>query len=138
MQWDHEEGTWAETGVQLIVRKPDLDSSLLSEVIRVPPTSLSVPEADSRRTDPPPEGVWALAVHKRYPGGVNEQLLKLLEQIEPYSSGINHLTAQGYELSISVTGFVGNGSSFSLTPDVVSRMAALNVPLTISPSTSDR
>ncbi|KFG74358.1 DUF4279 domain-containing protein [Streptomyces mutabilis] len=138
MQWDHEEGTWAETGVQLVVRKADLDPSLLAEVIRTPPTSLSVPDADSRRAGQPQEGVWSLAVHKRYPGGVNEQFLELLTQIEPYSSEINHLAAQGYEVTISVTGFVGNGSSFTLTPDVVSRMAALNVPLTVSPSTSDR
>ncbi|RIH61527.1 DUF4279 domain-containing protein [Streptomyces sp. SHP22-7] len=102
------------------------------------PTSLSVPDADGRQAGLPQEGVWSLAVHKRYPGGVNEQFLELLAQIEPYSSGINRLAAQGYAITISVTGFMGNGSSFTLTPDVVSRMAALNVPLTVSPSTSDR
>ncbi|RSS26596.1 DUF4279 domain-containing protein [Streptomyces sp. WAC08452] len=138
MQWDHEEGAWAETGVQLVIRKDDLDPSLLAELIRTPPTSLSVPDADGRQAGLPQEGVWSLAVHKRYPGGVNEQFLELLAQIEPYSSGINRLAAQGYAITISVTGFVGNGSSFTLTPDVVSRMAALNVPLTVSPSTSDR
>ncbi|MFE2050335.1 DUF4279 domain-containing protein [Streptomyces sp. NPDC059459] len=138
MQWVYEEGTWTETGVQLVVRKTDLDPSLVAEAFRTPPTSLSVPDTDSQRAGRPQEGVWSLAVHKRYPGGVNEQFLELLAQIEPHSSGINHLAAQGYEITISVTGFVGNGSSFTLTPDVVSRMAALNVPLTVSPSTSDR
>ncbi|MEV7859982.1 DUF4279 domain-containing protein [Streptomyces hirsutus] len=138
MQWDHAEGDWVETGVQLVIRKPDLDPALLSEAMQVPPTSLNIPDADTRRAGLPQEGVWALAVHKRLPGGVNEQFQQLLEQIEPHSSGIDYLTAQGYEVSISVTGFVGNGSTFSMTSDVVSRLAALNVPLVVSPSTSDR
>ncbi|MCX2928618.1 DUF4279 domain-containing protein [Streptomyces sp. NEAU-W12] len=138
MQWDHTEGDWVETGVQLVIRKSDLDPALLSETMQVPPTSLSLPDADTRKAGLPQEGVWSLTVHKRLPGGVNEQFQKLLEQIEPHTSGIDHLTSQGYEISISVTGFVGNGSTFSLTPDVVSRLADLNVPLVVSPSTSDR
>ncbi|PWI11216.1 hypothetical protein DIZ27_07450 [Streptomyces sp. NWU339] len=138
MQWDHAEGDWVETGVQLVIRKADLDPVLLSETMQVSPTSSSVPDADTRRAGLPQEGVWSLAVHKRLPGGVNEQFQQLLEQIEPRSSGIDHLIAQGYEVSLSITGFVGNGSTFSLAPDVVSRLAALNVPLIVSPSTSDR
>ncbi|MET9993020.1 DUF4279 domain-containing protein [Streptomyces mutabilis] len=118
MWLSYEEGDWVETAVQLAVRKPDVTSSPASEVTQGLPASL--------------------AVYERCPGGVNEQLLKLLEQIEPYSAEISTLVAQGYEVSIRVTGFVGNGSSFSLTPDVIARVAALNVPLTAHPSTSDR
>ncbi|GGQ07557.1 hypothetical protein GCM10010279_13710 [Streptomyces mutabilis] len=118
MWLSYEEGDWVETAVQLAVRRPDVTSSPPPEVTQGLPASLTV--------------------YERCPGGVNGQLLKLLEQIEPYSAEISTLVAQGYEVSIRVTGFVGNGSSFSLTPDVITRVAALDVPLTAHPTTSNR
>ncbi|MGK9460518.1 hypothetical protein ACSLFT_10845 [Streptomyces sp. G6] len=40
---------------------------------------------------------------------------EVTQGLQPYSAEISTLVAQGYEVSIRVTGFVGNGSSFSLT-----------------------
>ncbi|NNN37974.1 DUF4279 domain-containing protein [Streptomyces sp. S3(2020)] len=138
MQYDYTEGAWVETDVKLLVRKSDLDPDLLARELPLTPTAVSLPTDGSRSLGLPDEGVWSLAVHKRLPGGIDDQLRELLRQITPHASSISSLAARGYEVSINVSGFVGRGSTFSLAPDVISQVAALNIPFVVSPSTSER
>jgi hypothetical protein len=137
MQYDHAEGPWVETDVKLVIRKADLDPALLASELSLAPTSVSLPSAGSPTVEAG-EGVWALPVHKRLPGGVNSQLEELLLHIGSRSASFSSLAARGYEISIQVSGFVGRGSTFALTPDVVQRLASLDIPLVVSTSTSDR
>ncbi|MGW3723764.1 hypothetical protein [Streptomyces sp. NPDC000851] len=127
MERGYAEGDWVETDARLVIRKSDLDPDLPAETIPVVPSALN-----------PEEGVWSLTVHAGLPEGTNGQLRQLLEAIEPFSARLTDLGDRGYEMSIRVSGFVGRGSAFTLTQDVVARLAALNIPLTVSPSTSDR
>ncbi|MER6188048.1 DUF4279 domain-containing protein [Streptomyces sp. NPDC021056] len=138
MQYDYTEGAWVETDVKLLIRKSDLDPDLLARELPLTPTAVSLPTDESRRLGLPDEGVWSLAVHKRLPGGIDDQLRELLQHIAPHAPSISSLTERGYEVSINVSGFVGRGSTFSLTPDVISQVAALNIPFIVSPSTSER
>ncbi|ELP70003.1 hypothetical protein ACKI1I_17940 [Streptomyces turgidiscabies] len=139
MEFDYQEGPWVETDVSLVIQKPDLDGDFVSRSIPVPPTSLrSSPTAGDQRNGGAENGLWILTIHKRLPGGVGDQLVALLDEIEPHRSGIRLLVSQGYEISIRIFGFVGRGSTFALSPGLVGRVAGLGIPLAIAPHTSDR
>ncbi|MFD9463692.1 DUF4279 domain-containing protein [Streptomyces sp. NPDC060027] len=138
MEYTHSEGPRVETAVKLVVRKPDLDAELVSRALSLPPTSVRQPGSDRQGPESSQDGLWTLQVHDRMPGGISDQLRTLLDMVEPRSSALTRLAAQGYGIHIDLFGFVGRGATFVLPPEVVQRAAALRVPVTVTTSVSDR
>ncbi|MFE2532891.1 DUF4279 domain-containing protein [Streptomyces sp. NPDC059371] len=139
IEYVHSEGPWAETAVTLIVRKPDLDADLVSRTLSLPPTSTGSAGSDQHdQVSTPKDGLWALQVHDRMPGGIGTQLSVLVDMVKPRSESLAELTAQGYDIHLDLFGFVGRGATFVLDPDVVRKAAALRVPVTVTTSVSDR
>ncbi|MET9892608.1 DUF4279 domain-containing protein [Streptomyces sp. NPDC006465] len=138
MEYTHSEGPWVETAVQLVVRKPDLDADLVSQALSLPPTSVRRPGNGHQGPASSQDGLWILQVHGRMPGGISDQLRTLLDLVEPHSSALTRLAAQGHDIHVDLFGFVGRGATFVLPPEVVQRAAALRVPVTVTTSVSDR
>ncbi|MFF3616015.1 DUF4279 domain-containing protein [Streptomyces sp. NPDC002580] len=138
MEYTHSEGPWAETAVKLVVRKHDLDADFVSRTISLTPTTVRNPGNDHQGQASPQGGLWALQIHDRMPGGVSDQLRTLLDLVEPRSSSLAQLSAQGYDIHVDLFGFVGRGATFALPPEVVQKAAALRVPITVTTSVSDR
>ncbi|MEU9141878.1 DUF4279 domain-containing protein [Streptomyces sp. NPDC048404] len=138
MDYTHSEGPWVETAVKLVVRKADLDADFVSRTVSLPPTTVQHPGSDQQDQASPDGGLWILQVHERLPGGVDAQLRVLLDMLEPRSSSLTELTAQGYDIHLDLFGFVGRGATLVLSPGVVQKVAALHVPVTVTTSVSDR
>lgn len=138
MEYTHSEGPWVETAVKLVVGKRDLDADFVSRTISLTPTTVRHPGSDHQNQASSQGGLWVLQVHDRMPGGVSDQLRTLLDMVEPRSSALAQLTAQGYDIHVDLFGFVGRGATFALPPEVIRKAAALRVPVTVTTSVSDR
>lgn len=124
--------SWTGTEARLVITWEGRSPEPVAEAVPLTPTSAP---ALARRTS---GGIWALTVHERRFGGLEGKLDELLRRVTPYAEGLASLRGRGYDVCVEVFGFVGDGSTATLAPEVVARTAALGLPLVALVSDSAR
>ncbi|MFF5971868.1 DUF4279 domain-containing protein [Streptomyces sp. NPDC012769] len=129
---------WTLTSVALVVRGPALDPDALTARVALRPTATRPPGPS--RWGPPDDidGEWRLQCDERTTRDFAAQLDTVLTAAEPYAEQWRALRAEGVSVALVVRGYVDNDSQLALTAEEVRRVARLGLPLTLTPSTSER
>ncbi|WP_328860944.1 DUF4279 domain-containing protein [Streptomyces sp. NBC_00306] len=130
--------SWTLTDVTLLIQKPDLDPEDVTRRLDIQPSAVRNPGVD--RWGPPGEtsGQWRLQCDERTTRTFSEQLHFILAAAEGRTSVLQSLNAEGCEISIVIGGYAANDSQLSLTAAELIRLARLDIPLTLTPSLSER
>ncbi|MFF8601536.1 DUF4279 domain-containing protein [Streptomyces sp. NPDC015232] len=129
---------WALTSVALVARGPELDPEALSARIALRPTATRPPGPSRWGRPDDVDGEWRLQCDERTTREFPAQLDTVLAAAEPYAEEWRALRAGGVDVRLVVRGYVDNDAQLVLTAGQTRRLAALGLPLTLTPSTSER
>jgi hypothetical protein len=139
MNANHQQGTsWVLTDVALVVRGPGLDPDDVTRRLNLRPTGVRRPGPDQRGALGGDDGQWRLQCDERTTRVFSEQFDTILTAAEPHARDMHELMANGNSVTLTVSGYVDNDSQITLTPEQMRRVARLGIPLTLSPSNSER
>ncbi|MFI8965550.1 DUF4279 domain-containing protein [Streptomyces sp. NPDC053493] len=129
---------WTLTSVALVVRGPELDPEALTARLGLEPTGTRPPGPSRWGRPGDVDGEWRLQCDERTARAFAAQLDTVLAAAEPHRESWRALTAEGLSVSLVVRGYVDNDAQLALSVAQMRRVADLGLPLTLTPSTSER
>lgn len=132
------EGPWVLTTVSLTIEKPDLDPSTVSAALGIEPTSSRLPGPSRWRPADDTNGLWILEYDQRTARELSDQLDRLLSLIESKVAALGSLRATGYQVSIEIRGYAGDGAMLVIPYALLARISHLGIPLTVIPKINER
>ncbi|WP_326598224.1 DUF4279 domain-containing protein [Streptomyces sp. NBC_01803] len=128
---------WVGTNAALVVRKDDLEPQAVTERLGVTPTGTRMPGPDRWRPGGDEAGLWLFECHETRKS-LPEQVDEVLDAFTAKADELRALVDEGYNVTLTLFGFVGDGSVVELSSEATARIASLGIPLEVGISTSER
>ncbi|WP_432067371.1 DUF4279 domain-containing protein [Streptomyces sp. C10-9-1] len=135
---NNEPNTWVLTDVALVIRGATLVPNEVTKLLQLEPTAVRQPGPDPLGYVPDTAGQWRLQSDDLSTKTLSGQLDAVMSSIEPRLSDLQELVARGADACIRITGHAGNDSQIVLAAAEMERIARLGIPLSLSPSLSER
>ncbi|NUK20290.1 DUF4279 domain-containing protein [Streptomyces lunaelactis] len=122
----------------LAIKKGDLDPGEITRRLNLQPSAVRLPGPD--RWDPrgDTDGQWRLQCDERTTKVFSEQLDVILSAIEGQAQILGALKVEGCNVELAVSGYGDNDSQLSFSNSEMARVSRLGIPLTLTPSLSER
>jgi hypothetical protein len=128
---------WGNTSAELVIRRDDLDPATVTTRLALEPTSSRLPGPDRWRPGGDSSGVWSFECHDAVLS-LPEQMELVLDVAEPRIDELVSLRDEGFDVALTVFGFIGNGAVLELSSAIVQRLAAVGLPLELAVNTNAR
>ncbi|MFI8435113.1 hypothetical protein ACIGJO_15365 [Streptomyces sp. NPDC079020] len=119
--------SWRGVGVTLMVAKIDIDVDFVESALGANAKTL----AETSRIDSSPDS-WAWSFGGSVSGTLEQQVFSLVARIRPRLENVRALIREGCSVHVDIAGTVETGSEIPVSPDVLSELASLGVPLTFT------
>ncbi|WP_059010478.1 DUF4279 domain-containing protein [Streptomyces specialis] len=131
------ENAWVGTSAALVVRKDDLEPRTVTERLGLAPTRTRLPGPDRWRPGGDEAGLWLFECHETRKS-LPEQVNEVLDVFTAKAGELRSLIDEGYDATLALFGFVGDGSVVELSSETIARIVSLGIPLEVGVSTSER
>lgn len=119
---------WADLTTSLVVSGQGMDSaSLLSELQLAESEEFSSSEGVGIYSGP---GWATLTVDERHSKSADEQAAELIRFLGPHKPALDALQKAGKSVKVDVSGVAESGSGLYVSPEVLTGLAELGIPLT--------
>jgi hypothetical protein len=119
------------------VRRHDLDPAAVTDRLALTPTATRTPGPDRWNPAGDPAGLWLLRCAE--PAlSLPEQLDRIVDSVEEKADTLRELIDEGYDVTLTAFGLVGDGSVLELMPQTALRVASLGIPLDLRVSNNER
>ncbi|MCX4964222.1 hypothetical protein OHA98_05210 [Streptomyces sp. NBC_00654] len=119
--------SWRGVSVTLVVARSDIDVDFVASTLG----ANVKPLAETSRIDSSPDS-WAWSFGDSVNGTLEQQVFSLAARIRPRLENVRGLIRDGCSVHVDIAGTVETGSEMLVSPDLLSELASLGVPLTFT------
>ncbi len=130
--------SWVLTEVSLVIKGRDLRPEEITSFLAIEPTGVRNPGLGKWDRPGETDGQWRISCDERTSRDFHAQLDRILSVAERKRTELRRLAERGYEVTVSLFGFSGNGSTLALQSEEIQRIALLGFPLRVVASMNER